>query len=434
MPSPDVTLVYMVVGGVQFDFFTQYSCGSSMFEADSPFDFTAPVMGDDEFRANTIDIGQVVEVYVRVPAQRPQAILQYTGITKSVDYQVDRNGGAVVTVSGRNHLAPIVDCDVMPGFSVENVTFADVIRKALVDPAPGHTFGFYKQSQIIISNDANRAICTGKVAAGKPPPSADAPPELETLKVDQAKPHAGETIFAYLQRHAIRMGLMIWGTADGQVVFGRPNYNQNPMYEISCRRGPRGLNNNAIKFGRKRSIDHRATEIHVYGHSKGGDQMRSPIHAVVYDNDLRSRGLYRPTTLHDNNARTQAQAEQKARYEMTKQLQSADAINATVDGHSQDGAVWATDTIVSVSCDDLGMVTEPRHIVARTFTRSREHGTETHLHAMPKNSIVLGEIQYVAPKLRGAPDKPHILATTGEPEPVMKIIADRVGRKDWVSR
>lgn len=405
MPSPEMTLVFMVVEGRQFDFFTNYTCGSSLFEADSPFEFSAPIIGDSELRevnGNNLDVGKVVEIYVRVPTNRPKAVLQYIGIIKTIDFHATREGGGSLHVSGRSHLAPIVDSDVMPVFSIENVTFADVIRRTLIDPPPGGSFGFFAAHQITIDNDANRALLTGNVASGKAI-SQNAPPELETLKIDQAKPHAGETIFAYLQRHATRMGLMIWGTADGRVVFGRPNYNQQPLYDLNLRRGNRGLDNTAKSFSRKRSIEHRASEIHVYGHSKGGDQMRSPIHAVVYDDELRRRGIYRPRTVHDNCARTQTQAEQRAKLELSRQLQSADVVNATVEGHGSNGSVWATDTCVSVSCDDMGMVDEHRYVVARTFTRSRERGTETHLHVMPKNSIVLGDIQYIPPKQKGVP-------------------------------
>lgn len=411
MPNSQETLIFLRVGGEQFDFWTEYTCGASIFEPDSPFEFSAPIISDRELReVNGINLvpGKVVQVYVRTPSNRPKAVLQYVGIIDTVKYVASREGGAMLHVTGRNHLAPIVDSDVLPNFSVENVTFAEVIKRVLVTPAPGNGFGYYSQSQIIINNDANRSLLTGNPKAANAL-SKNAPPQLETLKIDQAKPRAGETVYQYLHRHATRMGLMIWGTGDGKIVFGRPNFDQQPLYSIAMRRNQRGVDNTAKAWAYSRSYAHRASEIHVYGHSHGGDSMRSPIHAVVKDQEIIDSGLYRPVTIHDNCARTVAQAEQRGRLELAKRLQSANQLTVKVQGHGADGSTWAPDTIVSLFCDDLGMVDEQRYIVARTFTRSRDHGTETTLHIVPKNSIPLGEIQYVPPKtIQGAPSTSEV--------------------------
>lgn len=425
--NADTTLAFVVVDGCQFDFWENYSFTSSLFDASGSFEFSSPIISDREQReinGGRLVPGKIVQAFVRIPSNRPKASLQFTGILTSADVDVSREGGAHLKIAGRNHLFPIVDSDVLPGFSPEDLTFADLIKKVLIDPLPGKTFGFYVKEQIVIDNDASRALLTGNPKAGVKI-SKNAPPELETLKVDQAKPHAGETIFHYLQRHATRFGLMIWGTADGKIVVGRPNYEQRALYDLDLRMGDyRGVDNNVKHWHSGRSFEHRASEYHVYGHSKGGDSMRSPIHAVVYDDEIRNAGLYLPATFHDNNARTQAQAEQRAKMEMGKRLQNADQISALVAGHGESGSVWSIDTIVSVSCDAIGLVNEPRYIVSRTITRSRERGTETRIVMTPKNAIVLGDVQYVPPKTAPPANFEKLVTTTADVKsPLLKAIA-----------
>jgi prophage tail gpP-like protein len=139
---------------------------------------------------------------------------------------------------------------------------------------------------------------------------------------------------------------------------------------------------------------------YVFGESRGHDFTSSKIHAVVYDEELRQKGLFRPMTIHDHQARTQDHAEQRARLELSKRLMDANRISAVVQDHvdPETGAVWSIDTVATVTWDDAGLLEAPRHIVKRTFTRSREGGTMTRLELTPLNAIVLGEVQYIPPK------------------------------------
>jgi prophage tail gpP-like protein len=212
---------------------------------------------------------------------------------------------------------------------------------------------------------------------------------LNTLPIDKAKPHAGESVYAFLHRHAIRFNLLIWGTADGKIVFGKPNYDQAPIYNIVCRQGDTSPQNNAESISRVENIEHRPSEIHVYGHSVGGDFARSPIHSVVFDPFIQAMGLYRPITIHDNSARTKEDADQRANYELCMRRQTADVVKVTMKGHAQNGYVFAIDTVANVDWP-AGGISGPMYVIRRTFTRSKEQGTHTILDLVPLNSIVLG--------------------------------------------
>ena len=140
---------------------------------------------------------------------------QHTGRIDDVVFETGLSGGSTVTVSGRDHMGPIVDSSAMPSIAMTGTSFRDVIFKAL---AP---YGFTSKN-IVVNNDANRDLLTGKPVSGTSL-SSDAPINLATMKIAQARPHAGETVHSFLSRHCKRFGLIMWGTADGNIVFGRPN-------------------------------------------------------------------------------------------------------------------------------------------------------------------------------------------------------------------
>ena len=212
---------------------------------------------------------------------------------------------------------------------------------------------------------------------------------LNMLDVKKAKPHAGESVYDFLHRHAIRYNLLIWGTADGKIVFGKPNFTQDPLFSFICQQGDAAYGNNCESISRVQNIEHRPSEIHVYGHSVGGDFARSPIHSVVFDPFIQSMGLYRPITIHDNSCKTKADADQRANYELCIRRQTADVVRVTVSGHAQNGYVYAIDTTANVVWP-AGEIEGPMYIISRTFTRSKESGTHTILDLVPLNSIVLG--------------------------------------------
>jgi prophage tail gpP-like protein len=295
----------------------------------------------------------------------------------------------MATAHGRDHLAAIVDSDVAPSLALEDVTYADVIRRVLVAPRPGMSDGYFAAKDVIIDNDANRVLLTGKAAAGTKL-SDNAPRALETLKIDQARPRAGESIYQYLARHAIRFGILVWGTADGKIVFSRPNYAQKPLYSVRARRGAAGADNNAESIARHRTTRGRPSEVRVFGHAHGSNWFASGVHASAFDDELVSAGVYALLTVHDNNARSDAEALQRAKLELSRRKQNADVIHVELAGHAaEDGSIYAIDTMADVAWDDGG-IAEARYVARRTFHKSGGKST-TQLELLPKNAIALGD-------------------------------------------
>lgn len=393
--SLERTFVFIEIDGETFDWWEDYSVTHHLLAGCATFQMHAPALPrDDEGRGNQqpdldargLKRGQRIKVYVKTPkSDRPVLVL--TGYIDDVELSEGRDG-AKVTVTGRCHLSPIVDSDVPASLGLENVSLATAIKRVLTTKLPGQPTAFFKESDLLIDNDAGRVLATGKPSAGTVL-SANAPKDLDQYKVDQIKPHPGETIYAFLTRHAQRFGLLVWGTPDGKIVFGRPNYNQKALYELRLRQGLRGAENNC-DLRRHTSFKHRPSEIHVYGHSHGGDHMRSKIHAIAYDTEVAEAGLWRMLTVHDNNARTKEQAEQRAKFEMSQRRQTGDVLHAHLEGHGgDDGAIYAIDTLASVQWDK-GALFEDRYVVGRTLHCDKFRGTHCEMELVPKGSIALG--------------------------------------------
>lgn len=457
------TFAFLQVGGETFDWFEDYSVHSDILQPSGSFSFHAPVLptgraaSAGELDDRGLRPGERFELFVQTPEMRGPA-LQMTGSIDDVALE-ETLAGSKLTVTGRDHMSAIVDCDVPPVLSVENVTFADVVSKLLTQRLPGQSEPFFRPGDVLVDNDANRNLLTAN-GKGKPSqasasgaqkryneaskvhaalvaeaessvagasnlyglansPIADteaysaalaaslsaseqklaklraeafaagsAAGQLGGLLVDQARPHPGETVYQFLHRHAVRFGLLIWGTADGKIVFGRPKYDQAPAYRFACVEGPAGRWNNAI-LSRKRTIKGVPSEVHVYGHTAGGDAMRSTVHAVAKNQAVIDRGVYRVLTVHDNQARTNKQAEARAKYELSLRQQASDVVMVQTHGHASDaGVVYSVDTTASVEWTK-GNLAGDWYVAARTFTASRSAGRRTQIELVPKGSIAI---------------------------------------------
>lgn len=382
--SPRASYILLDVDGTQFDFFRDYHVSIDLLSPGGQFDFAASLIPGK--RGVRESLGPKGLAYGRKVALRLVTqygtTLQHTGRIYDVDYELTRKNGSLIHVVVRDHMHPLVHADAVPAMSMDGATLSDVFIRTIA------LFGF-SAKDVTIDTDAARNLMTGRPAAGVTL-SSQAPINLEDYKVDQALPNAGENAFTFLSRHARRFGLLIWGTADGRIVLGRPNYSQKARYTFLAKGGFKGVANNVKSIRRRLSMSQRPSEVHVYGKTFGGDFSRSAIHEVVYDDEIRGI-VYMPVTMQDHNARDATQARERGQYEIGKRRQTADVVTVQLARHcAPDGTVYAIDTIGDVQFDaaqvDAGM-----YVVRRTFTASQSAGTETTLDLVRKNSIVLGE-------------------------------------------
>lgn len=383
--SPRASYIVLDVDGVQFDFFRDYHVAIDLLAPGGQFDFAASLIpGKRGVRqtlgAKGLAAGRKVHLQLVTPYG---TTLQHTGRIYDVEYELTRKSGSTIHAVVRDHMHPIVHADAVPSMALDGSTLSDVFLRVL---AP---FG-YAANAITIDSDAARDLMTGRPASGVTL-SKQAPINLEAYKVDQALPNPGENAFGFLSRHARRFGLIIWGTADGRVILGRPNYTQKPRYTFLAKGGFKGVANNVKSVRRRLSMSQRPSEVHVYGKTFGGDFSRSSVHEVVYDDEVRATGIFAPITVHDGNARDASQAKERGQYELGKRRQTGDVVQVQLARHChRDGTVYAIDTVAEVQFD-AGEVDSTMYVVKRAFSCSQLAGSETALDLVRKNSIVLGE-------------------------------------------
>lgn len=214
--------------------------------------------------------------------------------------------------------------------------------------------------------------------------------QIYSLRVKDIRPQSGETVWEYLDRHARRNGLLMSVTPDGKLLFCGLQYDQQPSYTITRRIEGDRTQNNVISGGYRLDISDVASEVIVYGRVKGNDATRSAFkgRAVAADGDVARVPYVKTLMLHDNSIKSAADAQQRAQYELGKSKQGAQVLEYTVRGHSQNGVVWAPDSICSVE-DHVAGISGAWYVTARTFVRSSRQGPLTQLKLVPKYAIAL---------------------------------------------
>jgi prophage tail gpP-like protein len=214
------------------------------------------------------------------------------------------------------------------------------------------------------------------------------PGDIKRLVVKDMKPQAGEKVWEYLDRHAKKLGIMMWMSPEGALILSSPQYNQKPLFRIVRRFRSRSEDPNNVKSGvRMTSTADRYSECAVYGRTHGDDALRARITHNEKDLDC---SVYRPMTIHDQSIRTLEDAKRRARRELALGRQRADVLTYEVAGHSQNGVIWAVDTICSV-VDEVAGIAGDYYITGREFSKDVGAGTRTNLTLMPKGAIVLGD-------------------------------------------
>jgi prophage tail gpP-like protein len=231
----------------------------------------------------------------------------------------------------------------------------------------------------------------GMVAPGIPWSGATGLSSLQIyqLKLQDIRPQGGETRWDFLDRHARRNGLLMSMSPEGKLLLCGMHYEQEPSYRL-VRRISDGRENNIISGGVRDDISNVYGAVTVYGRAKGKDKSRSPFKG--YAETKPGEPFYLPfqtsKVVRDNSIKTKEDAQHRAEYELALSKQGARAAEYSVFGHSQNGVIWAPDTIVQVD-DDVAGIHGPMYVTARTFSRSNRQIPQTSLKLVDPGSIVL---------------------------------------------
>lgn len=217
-----------------------------------------------------------------------------------------------------------------------------------------------------------------------------APVEVEQIRIRDARPRPGESVWAFIERHARRFGLMLWADPDGRIVVSSPNY-QSPVrgFLRRTRRSSDTEPNNILAGGVRINGADRFGEVRVYGRARGRDVSRSRIYATASDPNVPFTRLH---VMHDASIRDQDEADRLAQRTLAHGAARTRTFDYTVQGHAyrtREGPIYyAPDTVLHVY-DDVAGIDEDLYVVRRTFAGSKEHGTTTRLILCPKGGLAL---------------------------------------------
>ena len=317
-----------------------------------------------------------------------------TVMTGYLDGVSSRGTTGVLTVEGRDALAPLHDACLLQEQSFKDDTYAQLVRKVMDGSG-------LKDTKLVFSNRANRLAIAGRASQRKDPRSVEAL-RLSGGAGGGVKKHVqaqlGEKGYEFCKRHLDRGGLFLWAGADGQFILSEPNPDQAPLYRLHRSAG------SAPEFSTE-IIDHafenrtagRFSEIHVYTRGETKKAGRSKTVEVVKDTEMLSWGFNRPMVLRDVDADTPQKAAFMGRRKMAESRRAGWKLSYTVAGHVTGSPIqgaglvtWAPDTLCEVEDRRLG-IDDTFWIEAVTFAGAPQATTQIEL--MRVQDLIFGEGQ-----------------------------------------
>lgn len=285
---------------------------------------------------------------------------------------------------------------------------------------------------VVASADANRDILTGKqkglaakkqvrTAKGKAPvqvgsgKTGGTPIGFTSQSTKDARPHPGETEWAFLERHAKNLGVLMYFGAEGDLIFTAPDYSQPALYEFRRRLvdDPKAPNN-ILDGGRAFDTANTASAVHIYGHTEGRGEDRTQVTATAtivdeqgnrvsvskatakaakpaYGKAVSQSVWPRERTIRDAHARSGDTAVKLAQRELAQRAMNFETYEYTLADHeSEFGVPYAIDAQARV-IDEIADVDATVYLTERTIRKSRaaERATTTTMKGVPKGAIVL---------------------------------------------
>lgn len=304
------------------------------------------------------------------------------------------SGSSELVVSGRDVLAKIHDPSIPEEFTLKQVTFKDLVRKALDENG-------LKDAAIVGSNEANRAAMTGIKRTLELQGPRDALGEhVETdsggLVKKEAEAHFGETWNEYLRRHLDHAGIFLWAASDGSFVVSEPNPNQVPLYQLLRKyKTTNGIVDASTIIGETFNNDTtgRCSKCNVYTRGPSRKKGRQNAVGSATDKEMVGYGFSRLKVIKDVNAQTPKRAEFWARKHIAETIRRGWRLSYKVFGHTTksmigEHAIWAPDTIVYVDDEKLGL--RGNYYVEGVTFDSSPHTTTT-LDLMRVDSLIFSD-------------------------------------------
>ena len=372
MSEPELDKVSLVLhtSGNEFSFWTAITISDDFL---SPCQTVDLEIAADETRFDLTKAIRCGDAFTVLVNDAPQC----TGFIDRVGISYSGHGGTRVTVKGRDGLSRLVDSHVDPRMQVSEKSSLLDIATELIQKQ------FALEYTVFETNDPSRNAALGKPVKTTPKPKRHKPKD----KIKDVRPHDNEGAFSYFTRLSHRQGLHLWMTPDAKgVVISDPEYNQEPAYELNNYLDGRAANN---ILGADSAIDVTHVPSHVW--VRGKDSKPGPKAKLLgfYDNSANT-SIFKPFYFKDSESSTKEHCDTVAAYMVGKAMRDFVTYECNVRGFSSSttARVWNVDTVVNLHDEKAG-VEGLMWIESRTFRKSRDGGTTTHLKLLPAQAMIM---------------------------------------------
>lgn len=428
-------VAFIEVEGERIAQWTSYSVDSDLMTPADGFVFEVQVPGDDVSLSRRLLTllapGNEVKIYVGddVGTGPRDRFAQMVGIIDDRRLSASREDGTVITIEGRDLAGHLVDAsveldiDVSPNMRLVDLVTAAVepygitvvtdsygaqraLQAARTSPAtaarragvPSRRYSLTAQEEASrtgraiddvtgASSDTSIGARQARSAARSGYANVMGPSDVERLTVKDARPQVGETVWAFIERHCTRLGVLLWFSPLGRLILSAPQYDQTPRYKAVRRyTNEPGDDNNVLSGTLGESIGDRHSKVVVYGRGNVRSSERAPIKGEAVD-DTWPSALPKPLYLQDTSIKTSAEAARRALRELMRNKQDAYQLQYTLPDHGQAGYLYAIDSTLRVIDEPLD-IDGTFYITKRTFKKDRENGTTTEIRAVPLRSLV----------------------------------------------
>lgn len=392
---------------------TEYEFTEDLFTAANHFNFKLSLSGAGNDMAPEEYIERVCELTMpdAVVQLQLDGVLLSTGIIEEQFIGQDENGEAFIEVSGMDPAMVLLANEVEPNFKIKSDTTLPDLADQMLKEYRGNGISF----EVVADDLANRTLLTGRViTSGKTVQTSrgraaiqrgDLGPSASFAKTTlaDAQPHPGETQWDFLHRHAENLGVIPYMTADGDLTFIVPDYDQEELYAFTRLRNGDNTRTNIISGGRRRSHAASATSVHVLGR---GSLYRSADPRTVVKKPRKKKpaitAIARTKTpfkwprrryIRDNNAWLVAEAEKIANRELAQRNANEVVYDYVVAGHtSRRGYRFCCNTMAHITDELVRPVDDlSAYLIKRVVRKSRKTtvATTTSVTLVPKGAIVL---------------------------------------------
>ena len=341
--------VSLELGGQELLYFENYNVHSAIIQ--QPAAFTTELSAGSRLSRYIIEKFPPGTPFTLKMAGLPQFSGKLDGFSAS-----GPSGSTSVTMRGRDNLAALLRNDVDAEQSFTNVTYGDIVRKAM--DACG-----LKDVPLVASNGENRKIRSGvhvvavrETAKGKQIVRSGNGTDLKHVVTAKL----GESWLEFAMRHLKKQGLFLWSSYDGSLILASPTKNQPPVFHFVRGRDEDRPRCNVIDAKWVNDTTMRVSEAVIYARGLGRKHGHTKVHSGFVDDEMQAYGIQARRVHRDTNVTSEEQAEYYARRSIAEINRGAWKLEYTLSGHAAPTLLggWAVpipDTLAKVEDDELGI-------------------------------------------------------------------------------